>query len=376
MKPISVQDVLEFAKNHAGEELATVQGHAFTIGPSPKQDGGIRAVYGERESYVGPSQGRLAEYVEKFNSLRPEEAAKLENYPALFQSVRSYVVPLLVAVRDERKTKGRLAPHNWYQLAFRAWPILTQAAADRRTITYGELTRALGIHHRLARFVLDKIQTHYLDEGLPPITVIVENWKGEVGPGFFARDPEDAEAGREKVYAYPWTKVPNPFSFASDGSTPTSIARDIVAGRVSAKDAYARVKVRGAAQAVFRDAVLQAYGGVCAISGDRGEPLLQAAHILDWGHSSFEQRIDPRNGILLSLIYHRMFDLRWIGIDDEYCVRVNYRKIKRHRLSAEQLDKLAAIDGKRLRLPAAERVWPGKKLLAKRRDARRRARVG
>lgn len=367
MKPISIQDVRRFVKDNNGKKLQTVRGHKFTVEPSPNPEGCMRAVYGRRKCYAGPSQQRLGVYLERFNSLGPDELAKLGNYPEKFGSERSYVVPLLVAVRDEQKGKDRPTRHNWYELAFRTWPILVQAAQDRQPVKYGAIGRRLGIHHRNVRHALGKIHDYCLAENLPPLTILVENWKGEVGKGFYAWDLDEADAGRAEVYAYRWAETPNPFSFAADGATPETIARDIVSRRVTAKDAYARVKVRGIAQQVFRAAVLRAYSGRCAISGDCGEPLLQAAHIVEWRQSRREQRVDPRNGILLSPLYHRMFDLGWITIDEHYRVQIDYAKFKRYRLSPEQRDALGAIDGEKMRLPRDREFWPDQVLLAKRR---------
>ncbi len=64
-----------------------------------------------------------------------------------------------------------MAQVNQVERASRAWPVLVAIARDEKTITYGELARALGIHHRPIRYVLGLIQDYFLAEKLPPLTI-------------------------------------------------------------------------------------------------------------------------------------------------------------------------------------------------------------
>jgi putative restriction endonuclease len=73
----------------------------------------------------------------------------------------------------------------------------------------------------------------------------------------------------------------------------------------------------------FREVVLQAYAGRCAVCSLREADLLQAAHIL-------EDR-DPRgsasvvNGIALCAIHHLAYDRNLMGIDPDGCVHISTR---------------------------------------------------
>jgi putative restriction endonuclease len=108
---------------------------------------------------------------------------------------------------------------NQAERAYRAWPILTRRAAEGKTITYGELGALLGVHPRAIRYVLGLIQDFCLEEKLPPLTILIVNQSGRPGTGFIAHDFDKLEEGGSLVRAYNWKTVPNPFEFASDGTT-------------------------------------------------------------------------------------------------------------------------------------------------------------
>ncbi len=65
-------------------------------------------------------------------------------------------------------------------------------------------------------------------------------------------------------------------------------------------------------QPSFRQALLNAYGGACAISGCAVEALLEAAHIVPYRgpHTNIAQ-----NGLLLRADLHKLFDLHLLSID-------------------------------------------------------------
>ena len=69
-------------------------------------------------------------------------------------------------------------------------------------------------------------------------------------------------------------------------------------------------------QASFREAVISAYGGRCALSGLPEPMLLDAAHIVADKDEHFGQPLVP-NGIPLSKIHHAAFDAHLIGIDPD-----------------------------------------------------------
>jgi len=75
-------------------------------------------------------------------------------------------------------------------------------------------------------------------------------------------------------------------------------------------------------QATFREAVLTAYAGRCAISRLPERRLLDAAHIMDDRHEVLGQPI-VSNGLPLSKVHHAAFDANLIGIDADCRIHVS-----------------------------------------------------
>ena len=74
-------------------------------------------------------------------------------------------------------------------------------------------------------------------------------------------------------------------------------------------------------QATFREAVLAAYGGRCAITGLPERRLLDAAHIIADRDELLGQPV-VANGLPLSKVHHAAFDANLIGIDPDYRIHV------------------------------------------------------
>jgi putative restriction endonuclease len=83
------------------------------------------------------------------------------------------------------------------------------------------------------------------------------------------------------------------------------------------------------AQASFRDAVLSAYGGRCAISNLPEPRLLDAAHIVMDTDEQLGQPI-VSNGLPLIKIHHAAFDAHLIGVDPDYRIHVSDRLLEIH----------------------------------------------
>jgi putative restriction endonuclease len=80
-------------------------------------------------------------------------------------------------------------------------------------------------------------------------------------------------------------------------------------------ESTASVKVRRGQQ-FFRQAVLNAYGGRCAVTGNAVRDLLIASHIVPW-NAMEEHRLDPQNGIALNALHDKAFDKGLITFDSE-----------------------------------------------------------
>ncbi|MCY4448893.1 MAG: HNH endonuclease [Chloroflexi bacterium] len=75
-------------------------------------------------------------------------------------------------------------------------------------------------------------------------------------------------------------------------------------------------------QRFFRTAVLSAYNGSCCITGLSFPRLLVASHIVPWSHDR-SNRVNPRNGLLLSALHDKAFDAGMLTINDDMTVRVS-----------------------------------------------------
>jgi hypothetical protein len=70
-------------------------------------------------------------------------------------------------------------------------------------------------------------------------------------------------------------------------------------------------------QSFFRSAVLSSYEYRCCISGIAIPELLVASHIIPW-KTDVGNRLNPRNGLCLSSIHDRAFDLGLITISSDF----------------------------------------------------------
>jgi putative restriction endonuclease len=118
-------------------------------------------------------------------------------------------------------------------------------------------------------------------------------------------------------------------------------------------------------QASFREAVITAYAGRCAVSGLPEQRLLDAAHIIADTNEPLGQPVVP-NGIPLSKIHHAAFDAHLIGIDPDFRVHVANRLLKQN--DGPMLEVLKKLHHGELHLPARRKDWPDQERLALRFD--------
>jgi putative restriction endonuclease len=255
-------------------------------------------------------------------------------------------------------------PVNQYERAFRAWPILTAAAAKRSTITYAELADYLRIHPRPIRYVLSVIQDWCLQENKPPLTILVVNQHGQPGQGFIAWDANNLGEGYEQVYSFSWLTLANPFEFASEGVTLGELVRQLVTKPEDAILVYRRVKDRGISQVVFRGALMIAYRQQCAFCGLSLKPALQAAHIIPWGLASPEQRVSASNGLLLCSTHHDLFDADILSVTTERKICFLHDKIPGRRWTDADRRAVVVLDGQPIALPTNPQLRPSDVALA------------
>ena len=116
-------------------------------------------------------------------------------------------------------------------------------------------------------------------------------------------------------------------------------------------------------QISFRESVIAAYGGRCAVSGLPELLLLDAAHIIADRDELLGQPVVP-NGIPLSKIHHAAFDAHLIGIDPDYRLHVSDRLLEKN--DGPMLDALKRLKGEMIRKPIRPQDHPDRDRLAMR----------
>ena len=114
-------------------------------------------------------------------------------------------------------------------------------------------------------------------------------------------------------------------------------------------------------QSSFREAVIHAYGGRCAVSGIPEPLLLDAAHIVPDKHEQLGQPIIP-NGLPLSKIHHAAFDTHLLGIDPDFRLHIADRLLEKE--DGPLLDSLKRLKGKMIHLPSRHVDLPDRDRLA------------
>lgn len=79
------------------------------------------------------------------------------------------------------------------------------------------------------------------------------------------------------------------------------------------QERFREVRARPA-QGAFRASVIEQHNSRCAISGECTLAVLEAAHVLNFAQHP-KYRSDPRNGILLRVDLHRLFDAGLLSVD-------------------------------------------------------------
>lgn len=106
-------------------------------------------------------------------------------------------------------------------------------------------------------------------------------------------------------------------------------------------------------QQFFRRAVLSSYQGRCCMSGLSDSRLLVASHIVPW-RSDKSNRLNPSNGLCLSAIHDKAFDIGLISLSDDMRVLVSEELLRRDDEFVERV--FSPIVGRRIEAP--ERFRP------------------
>jgi hypothetical protein len=139
-----------------------------------------------------------------------------------------------------------------------------------------------------------------------------------------------------------------------DSNEVEAFRKQIEERNYSVADSTATMKTRGSAQRAFANAVKSNYGHKCAITGMESKDFLVAAHIVPWSEDQ-SVRLDPSNGICLSLLIDRAFEKGHLLIEDDLSIRINWLKVGSDGVLRRQLE---PYDGQKLMQPKAGAAHP------------------
>ena len=95
--------------------------------------------------------------------------------------------------------------------AAQIWSVLALAARNRQILTYGMVSKLIGVPQQGLGQLLEPIQSYCLVHELPPLTIlVVREGTGLPGEGFIAA--QDIPATQLQVFAHDWVGrgAPNP----------------------------------------------------------------------------------------------------------------------------------------------------------------------
>lgn len=242
---------------------------------------------------------------------------------------------------------------NHEHRAFQAWDILTEKARQSETTSYQELGEKIGVSSRSCRYFIDPIQKYCLKEKLPPLTSIIMNENSQMEDDFVAWNSDSLEEGQKLVFQYNWSNYPNPFNYASDEEDNMhGLSKALVKG-LSPERIYQKVHVRGIAQLVFKQALMEVYDNQCAFCNFKIPEALEAVHIIPWAHASPRERMDLQNGLLLCSNHQKLFERAICSIDEDFTIEMNHGYTSK-------------LSGKSIRLPKKKKHKPSLAYIKKR----------
>jgi hypothetical protein len=86
-----------------------------------------------------------------------------------------------------------------------------------------------------------------------------------------------------------------------------------------------RTVIQRIGQDVFRDALMDYWGGRCPLTGITEPALLRASHIVPWSECDDAQRLDVHNGLLLSALWDAAFDCGLVSFAEDGSVLASPR---------------------------------------------------
>ncbi|MDU9403690.1 hypothetical protein RTH46_14450 [Pseudomonas sp. zfem004] len=100
---------------------------------------------------------------------------------------------------------------NRSERASQIWAVLALAAGNRQSLTYGMLSRLIGVPAAGMGRLLEPIQSYCILQDLPPLTLlVVQKSSGLPGRGFIGAKAADYARDQMRIFAYDWLAHGNP----------------------------------------------------------------------------------------------------------------------------------------------------------------------
>ena len=95
--------------------------------------------------------------------------------------------------------------------ASQIWAVLALAAKNRQSLTYGILSKLIGVPSAGLGQLLEPIQSYCLIKGLPPLSIIVvQQESGLPGSGFTGAKAAEYAKNQMRVFSFDWIEHGNP----------------------------------------------------------------------------------------------------------------------------------------------------------------------
>ncbi len=100
---------------------------------------------------------------------------------------------------------------NRSERACQIWAILAWAATNRQSLTYGHVSKLIGVPTSGLGQLLEPIQSYCLINNMPPLTIlVVQKETGLPGSGFTGASALDYAKAQIDVFAMNWLEHGNP----------------------------------------------------------------------------------------------------------------------------------------------------------------------
>ncbi|MGI9345689.1 MAG: HNH endonuclease [Gammaproteobacteria bacterium] len=171
-------------------------------------------------------------------------------------------------------------------------------------------------------------------------TITSTGRKGLSGASSADRQMWQEMTGNWQVFAVESSRALNQLLPEQEASP--SIDNESYIGRTKEVTTNARI-----GQNFFRGSVLSAYDNKCCISGLSVPQLLVASHIVPWREDS-ENRLNPSNGLCLSMLHDKAFDIGLIAIQQDMTILVSEQNIMS---DAFYETAIKSYEGRKIRYP-------------------------